>query len=70
MVDGIGYKGGAEMSDKLRMDEKEKLRWALEITKKYNSVKNDMDAYLYEVCEYALGFSEKPDPEDFGLDRE
>ena len=46
------------------------LIWALETIKKYNSLKNDMDAYLYEVCEYALGFREKPDPEDFGLDPE
>jgi hypothetical protein len=52
---------------RIDMTEKEKLIWALKTIKRYNGLRNDMDAYLYEVAEYALGFIEKPNPEDFGL---
>jgi hypothetical protein len=50
------------------MSEKERLIWALEILKKYNPLRNDFDAYLYSVCEYALGKEEeKPELEYYGL---
>lgn len=35
--------------------------------KRYNKLHNDLDAYLFQLCEYALGQDEKPIKEDFGL---
>jgi len=33
-----------------------------------NPLRNDLDAYLYHLCEYALGESkEKPRKEDYGI---
>lgn len=41
---------------------------ALEEIKKYNRLRNDLDAYLYEVTNWGLGIREKaPDPDDYGI---
>lgn len=41
---------------------------ALEILKKFNRLKNDTDAYLYEIILWGLGESNnKPNPEDYGI---
>ena len=41
---------------------------ALEEYQRSNRLKNDLDAYLHALAEYALGASEeKPNPEDYGL---
>ena len=47
------------------------LRWdnattALKEIQKRNRLRNDLDAYLYEVVNYGLGNQEKPDPADYG----
>lgn len=41
---------------------------ALEILKKFNRLRNDLDAYLYEVIEWGLGMASKPDPKRFGVE--
>jgi hypothetical protein len=46
----------------------ERMTEALEIIKEFNNLKNDKDAYLFNLVEYALGETdEKPDPVNFGL---
>ena len=41
---------------------------ALEEIKKRNRLRNDLDAYLYEVANWGLGIREDaPDPEDYGV---
>jgi hypothetical protein len=41
---------------------------ALEEIKKYNRLRNDLDAYLYEVADWGLGIrKEPPNPEDYGI---
>jgi len=41
---------------------------ALEILKKYNRLRNDLEAYLYYVIEWALGEGPKPNPKDYGIE--
>jgi len=43
---------------------------ALRINIHCNPLGNDLDAYLYEVCWWALGGVVKPDPADYGLEPE
>ena len=45
---------------------------ALRINIHYNQLGNDLDAYLYAVCFWALGEGEKekPDPEYYGIEPE
>ena len=41
---------------------------ALEEYQKYNTIRNDLDAYLFALGEYALGESiTDPDPKDYGI---
>ena len=41
---------------------------AIEILMKHNPLKNDLDAYLYQICLWAEGECRlKPKPEDYGL---
>lgn len=43
-------------------------REALEEIQKYNRIGNDLDAYLYELTEWALGKQkDKPNPKDYGV---
>ena len=43
-------------------------REALEEIQKYNRIGNDLDAYLYELTEWALGKQEeKPNPKNYGV---
>jgi hypothetical protein len=45
-----------------------KLKEALETHSEFNNLNNDKDAYLYAVCQWALGVDkDKPVKEDFGL---
>lgn len=46
---------------------KENMKEALEILKKYNRLRNDLDAYLYDVIEWALEGKLKPDPKNFEI---
>ena len=51
------------MEDKL-----EKIKWAIKEHRRFNRLRNDLDAYLFEVTEYALGKrDEKPNPKDYGI---
>ena len=44
------------------MDELNKMREVIKELKKWNKLRNDFDAYLYELCEWGLGeVEEKPD---------
>ena len=46
----------------------DKLEYALEEYQKYNTIRNDLDAYLFALGEYALGESiTNPDPKDYGI---
>ncbi len=40
---------------------------ALEILERFNPLRNDLDAYLLDVIEWAQGKGAKPNPKDFGL---
>ena len=41
---------------------------ALEEIQNYNGLRNDLDAYLYEIAEWGLGLREyAPNPDDYGL---
>jgi hypothetical protein len=41
---------------------------ATEIIKRHNHLRNDFNAYLYEVCNFGLGFRDDlPNPKDYGL---
>jgi hypothetical protein len=43
---------------------------ALNIIERYNPLRNDLDAYLLEVCKYGLGLREDlPEPKDYGLSK-
>jgi len=42
------------------------MKEALEINKKYNHIRNDLDAYLFDLIEWALGNEEKPEPYEEG----
>lgn len=45
-----------------------RLEYALDQHEKYNFVRNDLEAYLLAVIEYARGKKqEKPNEKDFGL---
>lgn len=45
-----------------------KLEIALKEYQKYNGIRNDLDAYLWELGRWAIdGFADRPDPEDYGL---
>ena len=52
-------------------DSKQTIDDLIESLKKYqrfNGLRNDTDAYLYALGEYALGESnEKPSPDDYGI---
>jgi len=41
---------------------------ALEETVKFNRLRNDLDAYLYDLYLWAADGNPKPDPKDFGLE--
>jgi len=63
------------MIDPLQMlaakQQSDKMRFALEQLKKYNQLRNDLDAYLFALIEWALGERDKkPNPESFGLEAE
>lgn len=41
---------------------------ALKIIQAFNGMRNDLDAYLYDIAEWGLGKrKDKPKKEDFGL---
>jgi len=45
-----------------------KFEIALKEYQNYNRIRNDSDAYLFHMGEWALGESdEKPNPEDYGI---
>lgn len=45
-----------------------RLEYAVEEHRKYNHIHNDLEAYLWEVIEYATGKTqEKPNRDDYGL---
>ena len=45
-----------------------KMVFALTVLRNYNRLKNDLDAYLYEITEYGLGNrKEFPNKEDYGI---
>ena len=49
--------------------EHEKAIEALQILKRYNRLRNDLEAYLFEIINYGLNFrSEKPNPNDYGIE--
>ena len=42
---------------------------ALTEIEKYNPIRNDLDAYLYDIAEWGLGIiPDKPNPKDFGVE--
>ena len=46
-----------------------KLKEALEAYHRFNPLHNDLEAYLWDMGEWALNdLEKKPDPEEFGLD--
>lgn len=47
---------------------KENMKEALEILKRYNRLRNDLDAYLYDIIEWALEDKPKPNPKNFGIE--
>jgi len=48
-----------------------KLEDALKEVLKLNPLRNDLDAYLFELCEYAIiGTKNKPNRKDYGLEEE
>jgi hypothetical protein len=44
-----------------------KIKEALEAYQKFNSVRNDFDAYLYALGAWALSGEPKPNPTDYGI---
>lgn len=45
-----------------------KMQIALETCQQFNDIGNDLEAYLYELVDWALGNeSEKPSAKDYGL---
>lgn len=50
------------------IDDIRKAYRALHIFCMYNEMRNDLDAYLYGVYEWAVNNKQKPNPDDFGLD--
>ena len=48
-------------------NEREKMREALKILEKFNPLRNDLDAYLLYVIEWALKNGPKPNPKHFGI---
>ena len=45
------------------------LQQILKEIQKYNLIKNDLDAYLFELVEFALGRRiDRPEPEDYGIE--
>jgi hypothetical protein len=44
-----------------------KVFMAIEIIAKHNRIKNDLEAYLYEVYLWAIEGGRKPDPKHYGL---
>jgi hypothetical protein len=46
----------------------ENMQIALEIISRHNPLKNDHDAYLLAVCDWALFGDPKPDPASFGVE--
>jgi len=50
------------------MKEVLRLRKALQVYQEHNNIRNDLDAYLYELGEWAFGKSKNcPKSEDYGL---
>ena len=47
----------------------EKAIEALVEYQKFNSVRNDFDAYLYAMGQWALNGEPKPDPDDYGIEQ-
>ena len=46
----------------------DKLQYALCEYQKYNTIRNDLDAYLFALGEYGLGERTiEPDPRDYGI---
>jgi len=45
----------------------ERMKEALKILEKYNPLRNDLDAYLLYVIEWALENKPKPNPKHFGI---
>lgn len=46
----------------------ERLEETVKTCLEFNRLKNDTDAYLHELCEWALGnVEERPDPKDYGV---
>lgn len=53
------------------MIDPEKAEDALRVIKSHNHIRNDRDAYLYRLTEWALGeVDERPDPVEYGLEAE
>jgi len=50
------------------IDDIRKAYQALNIISMYNGMRNDLDAYLNDVYEWAVNHKNKPNPKDFGLD--
>jgi len=60
-----GSQGGSVMDCKQAIDA---LINALKEYQRFNGLRNDTDAYLYALGEYALAESEeKPNPDDYGI---
>ena len=52
------------------MHSNERVLEALSILELYNPLRNDLDAYLLEVIEWARGNRDKPNPNYYGLEEE
>ena len=58
-----------ELRMKIERISKEKAFWALSTIQSYNRLRNDLDAYLYEVAEYGMALrSTIPDIESFRIE--
>jgi len=77
MRDGSRIGGGfsdsapsiAQTKETVLMTKEEKMEEALRILQLYNPIRNDRDAYLFYVTEWALEErKDKPNPKHFGLE--
>lgn len=64
----IDENGNCSSPIDIKRDPMDKLEIALREYQKYNRIRNDLDAYLFYLGEWALGESdEKPKPEDYDV---
>ena len=50
------------------LNDREKMRAALEIIMKNNHMRNDLEAYLFYIARWGLGKGPKPNPKHFGIE--